>query len=161
VSRIAALCNSADPFSKLFLEQIERAGKAQNIDIVPVKVSAGPELDAAFSAIAANKVGAVIVQPILPLAHAAQLALRYRIAVVSPMAPFSGDGGLMAYSNNPAEGLHAAAGFIDRILKGAKPSDLPVEQPMRFQLVINLKTAKALGLTLPPAFVIRADEVIE
>ena len=148
--RIAALCNAADPFSKPFLEQIEPAGKAQGIEIVPVEVTAGPSLDAAFPAMAANQVGAVIVQPSLPLAHVAKLALRYRIPAVSPLAPFAGDGGLMSYANIPGEGPRLAASFIDRILKGAKPADLPVEQPMRLQLIVNLKTAKALGLTCPP-----------
>ena len=74
LSRIAALCNSADPFSKPFLEQIERVGKAQNVDIVPVEITVGPDLDAAFPTMVSNKVGAVIVQPSLPLAHIAQLA---------------------------------------------------------------------------------------
>jgi putative ABC transport system substrate-binding protein len=159
--RIAALCNAADPFSKPFLEQIERAGKAQGIAIVPVEVTAGASLDAAFPAMVANKIGAVIVQPSLPIAHAAKLALRYRIPAAAPLAPFAGVGGLMAYANDPAEGSPRAASFIDRILKGAKPADLPIEQPMRFQLVVNLKTAKALGLALPPDFVLRADQVIE
>ena len=67
----------------------------------------------------------------------------------------------MGYANDPAEVTRLAASFIDRILKGAKPAELPVEQPMRLQLVVNLKTAKALGVTLPPSFLIRADEVIE
>lgn len=161
LSRIAALCNSADPFSKPFLEQIERAGKAQNVDIVPVKVTAGPKLDAAFPAMAGNKVGAIIVQPSLPLTHAAQLALRYRIPAASPNGPFTGAGGLMSYANDPAEFRYQAAVFVDKILKGAKPGDLPVRQPMRIRLVINLKTAKALGLTVPPMLLARADEVIE
>jgi putative ABC transport system substrate-binding protein len=159
--RIAALCNAADPFSKPFLQQIERAGKAQGVEIVPVEVTAAPSLDAAFPAMVRKKVGAVIVQPSLPLAHAAQLALRYRIPAVSPNGPFAGDGGLMSYSNDPAEPPRLAATFIDKILKGAKPADLPVEQPLRLELVINLKTAKTLGLTLPPDFVARADEIIE
>ena len=159
--RVAALWNSADPFSKPFLQQIERAGKAEKIEIVPVEVTAGPALDAAFPAMIADKVGAVIVQPSLPLAHAAALALRYRIPAVSPLGPFAGEGGLMSYSNDPAEGPRLAASFINKILKGAKPADLPVEQPMRFRLVVNLRTAKALGLTLPPAFVLRADQVVE
>ena len=159
--RIAALCNAADPFSQPFLAQIERAGKAQGVEIVPVEVTDARSLGAAFPAMVNKKVGAVIVQPSLPLAHAAQLALRYRIPAVSPNGPFAGDGGLMSYANDPAEGPRLAASFIDRILKGAKPADLPVEQPMRFRLVVNLKTAKALGHDLPAAFVQRADKIIE
>jgi putative ABC transport system substrate-binding protein len=159
--RIAALCNAADPFSKPFLQHIERAGKAGNIEIVPVEITAGSSLDAAFPAMIADKAGAVIVQPSLPLAHIAELALRYRIPAASPNLSFAADGGLMGYANDPAEGPRLAASFIDRILKGAKPADLPVEQPLRLRLVVNLKTAKALGLTLPADFVLRADEVIE
>ncbi len=161
LKRIAVLGNSADPFSKPFQQSIERAGKAQNIDIVPVEVVAGPQLDAAFPALVGGKVGAVIVQPSLPLAHAADLALRHRIAAVSPLAQFARVGGLMAYANDPAEFRNRAAVFVDKILKGAKPADLPVEQPMRFRLEVNLKTAKALGLTMPPLLLVQADEVIE
>jgi putative ABC transport system substrate-binding protein len=161
LSRIAALCNAADPFSKPFLQQIECGGEAQGVEIVPIEVTAGASLDAAFPAMLGKKVGAVIVQPSLPLAHIAQLALRYRIPSASPNGPFAGEGGLMSYSNDPAEPPRLAASFIDKILKGAKPADLPVEQPLRLELAVNLKTAKALGLTLPPALILRADEVIE
>lgn len=161
LSRIAALCNAADPFSKRFLQQIEGRGKTQKVEVVPVEVTAGASLDAAFPAMLGKKVEAVIVQPTLPLAHVAQLALRYRIPSASPIEPFAGEGGLMSYSNDPAEPPRLAAIFIDKILKGAKPADLPVEQPLRLELVVNLKTAEALGLTLPPAFILRADEVIE
>ena len=159
--RIAALCNAADPFSQPFLAQIESAGKAQGVEIVPVEVTAAPSLDAAFPAMVSKKVEAVIVQPSLPPAHAARLALRYRIPAVSPNGPFAGDGGLMSYSNDPAEPPRLAANFIDKILKGAKPGDLPVEQPLRLELIINLKTAKTLGLTLSPSLLTQADEVIE
>jgi putative ABC transport system substrate-binding protein len=159
--RIAALCNAADPFSKPFLAQIEAAGKSHGVEIVPVEVGAGSSLDAAFPTIVAAKVGAAIVQPSLPLAHIAQLALRYRIPAASPNLSFAADGGLMGYANAPGEATRLAASFIDRILKGARPADLPVEHPMRLRLVVNLKTAKTLGLILPPDFVLRADEVIE
>jgi len=161
LSRIAALCNASDPFSKPFLQEIERAGKAQSVEIVPVEVTAGASVDAAFPAMAGKKIGAVIVQPSLPIADAARLASRYRIPAVSPNGSFAGAGGLMAYANDPAEGPSLAAGFVDRILKGAKPADLPVEQPTKFELVVNLKTAKAIGLTLPQSILARADEVIE
>ena len=159
--RIAVLCNAADPFSKPFLQQIDRAGKAQSVEIVPVEVTAGASLDAAFPAMAGNKIEAVIVQPSLPIADAAQLALHYRIAAVSPNGPFAGAGGLMSYANDPAEVPRSAAGFVDRILKGAKPADLPVVQPMRLELVINLRTAKALGLTLSPSLMAQAGKIIE
>jgi ABC-type uncharacterized transport system substrate-binding protein len=140
--QVAALCNAADPFSKPFLKQIERAGKAQGVEIVPVEVGAGESLDAAFSAMASKQIEAVIVQPSLPLADAAQLALHYGIPAVSPNGPFAGDGGLMSYANAPAEGPRLAASSIDKILKGANTADLPVAQPTKFELVINLRTAR-------------------
>ena len=161
LSRLAALCNSADPFSKPFLKNIRAAGNAQQVEIAPFMVAGGPELDPAFPAMVEQKVEAVIVQPSLPLEQAADLALRYRIPAASPLAPFSRFAGLMAYSNDPTEGHRRAALFVDRILKGAKPADLPVEQPARFELVVNLKTAKTLGLTLPASLLARADKVIE
>jgi putative tryptophan/tyrosine transport system substrate-binding protein len=159
--RIAVLCNAPDPFSKPFREGIEAAGKANDIEIVPLIVNAGAELDAAFPTMVDAKITAAIVQPSLPLAHAAELALRYRIAAASPLSPFARSGGLLSYANDPQESYREAAGFVDKILKGSSPADLPVEEPSKFELVINLKTAKAIGLIVPPALLARADEVIE
>jgi putative tryptophan/tyrosine transport system substrate-binding protein len=161
MSRIAALCNVPDPFSKPFLNQIELAGKALGIEIAPVMVTAGAELDAAFPAMAANRVDAVIVQPSLPQKHVAELAVAHRLPAVAPAVQFPKAGGLMGYAPKAADSYRQAAVFVDKILKGAKPADLPVEQATRFELVINLKTANALGLSIPPALLARADEVIE
>jgi putative tryptophan/tyrosine transport system substrate-binding protein len=161
VSRIAALCNAPDPFSKVFRDHARRAGDAQKVEIVPFMVTQGPELDAAFPAMVDQKVGAVIVQPSLPLAHVADLAIRHRLPTVGSRAGFATMGGLMDYSANPKEREENAAVFVDKILKGAKPADLPVQQPTKFELVINLKTAKALGLTISQSILARADEVIE
>ena len=104
---------------------------------------------------------AVIVQPSLPTKRAAELALQQRLPAFSVPRWFAEQGGLMSYSAIYADLFRKAAVYADKILKGAQPADLPVEQPTRFQLVINMKTAKALGLTGPPAFLARADEVIE
>jgi ABC-type uncharacterized transport system substrate-binding protein len=158
--RIAALCNSADPFSHPFLAQVESAGNAEKIAVAAIQVAAGPQLDAAFPAMAGARTEAVVVQPSLPLAHIAELALRYRIPAVSPLWEFPQLGGLMAYSN-ALDVRREAAVFVDKILRGAKPADLPVEQPTRFRLIINLKTAKVLGLTIPRPILSRADEIIE
>jgi ABC-type uncharacterized transport system substrate-binding protein len=158
-ARIAALCNTADPFSIPFLAAIESAGKVEGVVISPVRVTAGPELDAAFPEMVRDGIDAVIVQPSLPLLHVANLALRYRLPAASPLRSFAALGGLMAYAN--ADTFHEVALVVDKILKGAKPADLPVQQPTRFRLVINLKTAKALGLTLPAMLLTRADQVIE
>jgi putative tryptophan/tyrosine transport system substrate-binding protein len=159
--RVAALCNSADPFSKPFREQIELAGKSAGVEIVPFMVIAGAELDATFPVMASKKIEAVIVQPSLPLKQVADTAIKNRLPAVSPLAPFPKLGGLFAYVAKAKDYYGRAAYFVDKILKGAKPADLPVEQPTKFELVINLKTAKALGLAVPPSLLARADEVIE
>jgi putative ABC transport system substrate-binding protein len=104
---------------------------------------------------------AIIVQPSLPSQRAAELALQQRVPAVSVPPWFADQGGLMSYSPIYADLFRKAAVYVDKILRGAQPADLPVEQPTRFQLVINLKTAKALGITVPPALLARADELIE
>lgn len=160
-TRLVALGNSPDPFSKLFREHVEAAGKANGIEIETMMVAAGPPLDAAFPAMNDAKVAAAIVQPSLPLRHVAELALQHRIATAATLSPYARAGGLMSFANDPDESCREAAVFVDKILKGAKPADLPVEQPTKFELVINLKTAEALGLTVPQALIQQADEVIE
>jgi len=91
----------------------------------------------------------------------AQLAVKNRLPVVFALREFAEAGGLMSYGTNLPEMFRRAAAYVDKILKGAKPADLPVEQPTTYQLVLNLKTAKALGLTIPPSLLVRADEVIQ
>ena len=103
---------------------------------------------------------ALIVQPSLPRSKAIELMLKHRLPAISPIGTFARDGGLISYSSSPSW-VREAAPYVDKILKGAKPADLPVQQPTRFELVLNLKTAQALGLTIPPTLLARADEVIE
>jgi putative ABC transport system substrate-binding protein len=159
--RVAALVNAPDPFSKPFLEQVSLGGAASGIAIEPIMIHSAEELEAAFPPMAKNRPDAVIVQPSLPARRSAALALQYRLPAVSFVRGIVDEGGLMSYGADEADAYRRAAVFVDKILKGAKPADLPVEQPTRFELVINLKTAKALGLTVPPALLARADEVIE
>jgi len=104
---------------------------------------------------------AVIVQPSLPSKRVAGLALRYGTPTVCAVRGFVDEGGLISYMASETEMYHQAAEYVDKILKGAKPADLPVEQPTKYELVINLRTAKTLGLTMPPALISRADELIE
>jgi putative tryptophan/tyrosine transport system substrate-binding protein len=159
--RIAALANAPDPFSKLFVKQIQLAGEAAGMTIDPIMIHSGEELETAFASMEKSRPDAVIVQPSLPTKRAAELALSYRIPATCGWRAFVNDGGLMAYFAEEADLYRRAAVFVQNILRGTKPADLPVEQPTKFELVINLKTAKAIGLTLPPTFITRADEVVE
>jgi putative ABC transport system substrate-binding protein len=161
VHRVAALANAPDPFSKPFLEKIELAGRATGTTIDAIWLEGPDELVAGFSALRKDRPGAVIVQPSLGLDRPAALALQYKIPALEHAREFAEAGGLMSYSEVTSEVCRMAATFVDKILKGAAPADLPAEKPTRFGLVVNLKTAKALGLTIPHSFLLRADEVIE
>jgi putative tryptophan/tyrosine transport system substrate-binding protein len=159
--RVAVLANAPDQFTKLLLEQIQRAGAATGTAIAPIMIHNAEELEAAFPALDNDRPDAVFVQPSLPARRSAELALKYRLPAVSFVRGIVDEGGLMSYGIDQADSYRRAAALVDKILKGAKPADLPVEQNTRFELVINLKTARAIGLTIPAAFLARADEVIE
>ena len=123
------------------------------------------EIELAIEAFGGQSNGGLIVQPDgITLGHRQliiDLAARHGLPAVYPFRVFAMEGGLMAYGINVADQFRGAASYIDRILRGAKPADLPVQAPTKFELVINLKTAKALGLEMPPTLLARADEVIE
>jgi putative tryptophan/tyrosine transport system substrate-binding protein len=157
--RVTALANATDPFAKPFLEQIELGAKATGTTINVVRISS--KLETAFAAMDKDRPDAVIVQPSLPSKRAAELALEQRVPAVSVPRWFAEEGGLMSYSPKYTELYRRAAAYVDKILKGTPPADLPVEQPTYFELVINMRTAKALGLTIPSDLLARADEVIE
>jgi len=159
--RVAVLVNAPDPFSSPFLEQIRLAGAATGTAIEPIMIHSSEELDAAFPTMEKDRPDALIVQLSLPIKRAAELALQHRLPAVSFARTFVDAGGLMSYSADEADTYRRAAIIVDKVLKGAKPADLPIEQPTKFDLVINLKTATALGLTIPPAFLARIDDVIE
>jgi putative ABC transport system substrate-binding protein len=159
--RAAALCNASDPFSQPFLKQIQLAGHTLGIAVVPIMVMKHHDFASVFAAMVERRVDGVIVQPSLPLKHAAQMALRDHLPAASPLAPFPSLGGLLGYGGLSSENSSRAAVFVDKILKGRSPAELPVEQPARFDLVINLQTAKVLGITVPGTLLARADQVIE
>jgi putative ABC transport system substrate-binding protein len=159
--RVAALANAPDPFSIPFVGQIEDSGPALGIAIQTIKVRGVEEYDAAFAAMEKERADAVIVQPSLPRKPLLDLAMKQRLPLVGTTKLASRDGFLLSYSHNQNDLFRRAAFYIDRILKGAKPADLPVEQPTRFELIINLKTAMTLGITVPDTVLARADEVIE
>ena len=159
--RVTALANATDPFSKPFLEQIQLGGEATGTTISPVRISSNEELENAFAAMENERPDAVIVQPSLPSKRTADLALKHRVPAISVPRWFAAEGGLMSYSARYVDLFRKAATYVDKILKGARPADLPVEQPTIFELVLNMKTARALGLAIPPEFLARVDEVIE
>ena len=144
------------------MEKIRLAGKATDTTIDPIiMIHRSEELEAAFLAMQKARPDAAIVQPSLPVKRVAELALKYRMPAVSAFRPFAEDGGLLSYWFDEAEVYRRAAVFADKILKGAKPADLPIEQPTKFELVINLRTARALGLAVPATLLATADQVIE
>jgi putative tryptophan/tyrosine transport system substrate-binding protein len=159
--RVAVLANAADPFTRPFLEQIQQAGPAMALDIRPWVVRGADEFSAAFLEMAKWRADAVIVQPSLPRDAAITLALKHRLPSVAPTTLFPEAGGLMSYAASIAGLYGEVAVYVDRILKGAKPADLPIQQPTTFELVVNLKTAKALGISVPRSLLLRADKVIE
>lgn len=158
--RVVALGNAPDLFSKPFLEKIQLGGKSTGITIGSMMINGADELEGAFAAMEKERPDAVIVQPSLGVKPTA-LALKYRIPAISLFREFAEEGGLMSYSSNNSDIYRRAAAFVNNILKGAKPAELPVEQPTKFEVVINLKTANALGLTIPQSLLLRADELIE
>jgi len=160
--RVTALANATDPFSKPFLEQIKLGGEATGTTIDTVSISNSEELEIAFASMEQDRPDAVIVQPSLPSKRAAELALKHRVPAVSVPRWFAEEqGGLMSYSARYVDLFRKAAVYVDKILKGAQPADLPVEQPTKFEFILNLKTAKALGIEVPATLLARADEVIE
>ena len=158
---VGVLTNLPDPFHKPFLENLQSAGPTLGIEIMHFPVKGPNEIEAAFGAMIKARVPAVIVQPSLPHPRMVELAIRHRLPSFAPNADYAVSGGLMSYSADQLALAREAASFVDKILKGRKPGDLPVQLPTKFHLVVNLKTANALGLTLSPTLLARADLVIE
>ena len=159
--RIAVLANAGDPFTKPLLEQLHGATQALRVELLPVQVRGEGEYESVFAAWVKQGVDAVFIQPSLPTPPAVALAMRHRLPSFSFSRPVVEAGGLFAYTASEKERALKSAWYVDRILKGAKPADLPAEQPTKFDLVINGKTAKALGLVIPHTVLLREHEVIE
>lgn len=158
---VAVLANAADPFTKSFLEQIQAPGRAMRIELKTYMIRGEGEFDAAFTEMIKARVDAVMVQGSLPRKRVIELALKHRLPALATARAFAEEGGLISYAANFADLYRQAAVYVDKILKGAKPANLPVEQPTKFELVINMKTAKALGIKIPQTILVRADKVIE
>jgi len=163
VSRIGVLTNPAT--SALTWPETEAAARALGVQLLVQEAREVGDLEGAFAAMKRGGVAAVIKLPdamfYAQRRRIADLALKHRLPVMSAFRDFVEAGGLMAYGADIGDLIRRSATYVDKILKGAKPADLPVEQPTKFELVINTKTAKAIGLTVPPSLLFRADHVIE
>ncbi len=164
-SRVAMLSDPNNHASALSVRDTEAGAKALGIALQSVAVRSPKEFDIAFSAIDRDRTGAVILVPSPAFfgdrRRIADLAVAHRLPMMVSSRDYAEAGGLLSYGTDYRDLFRRAASYVDRILKGAKPADLPVEQPTKFELVINLKTAKALGLTIPQSLLLRADEVIQ
>jgi putative ABC transport system substrate-binding protein len=165
LSRVAFLTNPQSPTSLTLMKSAQSAAEKAGLLVVPVEARNPQEIDDAFAALAKQNVAAVMVGTdptfFVQRQQIAQLALRNRLASIFQLREYVAAGGLMSYGESLEEFYRRAASFVDKIFKGAKPGDLPIEQPTRFNLVINRKTADGPGLTIPPQLYIFADEVIE
>jgi putative tryptophan/tyrosine transport system substrate-binding protein len=166
VTRITYLFHpEIGPYYPLWLKSVEAAAATLGVETAVVPVRAPSDIERAISAIAVHPDGALIVQPdgytITNRRLIIELAARHRLPAVYTYRSQAVDGGLLSYGSDPVDIFRRAADYVDRILKGEKPSELPVQQPLKYDLVINLKTAKALGLIIPPNLLAIADEVIE
>jgi putative ABC transport system substrate-binding protein len=164
-SRVGMLSNPADPSFALQAREVEAAARALRIRLQPVEARGPEDFDGAFAAMARERAEALLVIGSSTfLAHRsrlAELAVKRRLPTMFSFRENVEAGGLMAYAVNMVDFVGRSAVYVDKILKGAKPADLPVEQPTKFELVINLQTARAIGLTIPQSLLLRADKVIE
>jgi putative ABC transport system substrate-binding protein len=165
LSRVTVLWNAANPYPAIVFKETQAAGQRLGIEVQSAEVRGPDDFDGAFEAARTRRPDALItVEDPLTVDNQRRIA---NFAIIEQLPSLLGlredvaAGGLMSYGANIAELYRGAAGYVDKILRGAKPADLPVQQPTKFELVINLKTAKALGLEIAPTLLARADEVIE
>jgi putative tryptophan/tyrosine transport system substrate-binding protein len=164
-TRVAVLAYHGISATRLFLEEMRTAAQQMEVQLVVQEVQAADDLPGAFAAMQRERAQALVVQ-ISPFSadnarRIVDLAAQYRLPAMYDVRSFVDAGGLVSYGPSLPEMFRRAAFYVDRILKGAKPADLPIEQPTKFEMVINLKTAKSLGLSIPQALLVRADQVIE
>ena len=165
VTRVAVLVHSSNPAVTLFLKNVQSAAQKLGVQLLPVRANTPQEIANAFAEMARQSAGALIV-PLDALfqqqnKQIAQLAAEQRLPSIGAYGDYVEAGGLMSYGQNITENYRRAAAYVDKIFKGANPGDLPVEQPTKFELFINLKTAKAFGLTVPQLLLVQATKVIE
>jgi putative ABC transport system substrate-binding protein len=165
VSRVAFMIHPETPAHLGFLQAAQAAAPPLKINLTALAVHSAAEIESGVAEFAKQPNGGLIVAPhAVTVEHRnviLRMAERYRLPGLYPLRNFATDGGLIAYGTNPIDPFREGAAYVNRILKGEKPGDLPVQFPTKYELVINLKTAKALGITVPPSLLTRADEVVE
>jgi ABC-type uncharacterized transport system substrate-binding protein len=165
VSRIGILWNPRTVHHPPLLRATEDAGRHLGVTLLRVEAGGAEDIERAFQAAVRGRAGALLALPSPEFFHIrarlAELGLKYRLSTLTHEPGFAKEGGLVQYGANLQENWRRAATYVDKILKGTKAGDLPVEQPTTFELIIHLKTAKALRLTIPPSLLLRADQVIE
>jgi putative ABC transport system substrate-binding protein len=165
LSRVAVLWNPVNRSTQTLVDQARGAARTLGLQLQVLEARRAEDIESAFTAMSRERAGALLLLPdamfILQRIRIADLAARAHLPVMHAQSEHMSAGGLAFYGPSMADNFRRAATYVDKVLKGAKPADLPVEQPTKFELVINLKTAKALGLTIPPSLLARADQVIE
>jgi putative ABC transport system substrate-binding protein len=165
VSRVTAMFNPSSSFAVLFFRSAQLAAQQLGVEVVAAHVADSAEIDAAVAALAREQNAGLILPPDgFTVAYSQQivdLTVRHHLPAIAAGRSFPAGGGLASFGTDQLDTFRRAASYVDRILRGEKPADLPVQNPVKFELVINLKTAKALGLDVPPSLQLRADEVIE
>ena len=165
LARVAVLWNAANPYSAIVFKETQAAARALGIEVQSLEVRTPDDFDGAFETVQRQHPDALMtIEDPLTFTHRKRIAdfqTGQQLPSLSGLSEFAAAGGLVSYGANQADVIRRAAGYIDKILKGAKPANLPVQQPTKFELVINLKTAKALGITIPTSLLATADEVIE
>jgi len=161
--RVGVLGHSTNPvFAKSMLNEILLAGRTTGTEIKPVVMVRGPdEAESAFATMVSERADAVVVQGSLAVKIVTDMAIKYRLPTASTTRAFADIGGLMSFGADGPVAFRHGAKFVQRILQGKQPKDIPIEQPTKFELAINLKTAKAIGLTIPETFLQRADILLE
>ena len=165
LSRVAMLVNTSNPLHATIVKNVQAAATKTSVKIVPVEAQTAPEIEKAFSMMAQQNAQAVIVttDPFFNQQNRqiAELAAKNRLASIFANRGFVEIGGLMSYGSSSTDDARRAATYVDKILKGAKPAQLPIEQPTKYEMFINRKTAKVLGITIPQSLLVIADKVIE
>jgi len=165
LSQVAVLTNPASSTQPTMLRSIEAACQKVGLQVLRINASTPDDLVRGFADMVRNRAGGVIIADdafmVVQRDHIAALALKYQLPSITQNIAYTEAGGLMTYGTDVVEGFRRAAVYVDKILKGAKPAELPIEQPTRFELIVNSKTAKALGLTISKELLLRADKVVE